>query len=107
MSKLDFISRSELLAEIDQERKRHIDSGNYGAEHLMVHSLRRLVEEAHAVDAAPVVHGRWIEKQEATSWCDDDVFVFYECSVCHDQDGIYSDKFSYCPNCGAKMDREG
>lgn len=54
MTNNDLISRSELLAEIDRERKRHIDSGNYGAEHLMVHSLRRLVEEATAVDVAPI-----------------------------------------------------
>lgn len=99
MSNLDFISRSELLAEIDQERKRHIDSGNYGAEHLMVHSLRRLVEDAHAVDAAPVVHGRWIEAKGAI-----------RCSECmneplYDYHGRL--KLSKaCPTCGAKMWKE-
>ena len=51
----DLINRSALLAEIDNERKRHIDSGNYGVEHLVVHSLRRLVEDAPAVDAVPVI----------------------------------------------------
>jgi hypothetical protein len=96
MSNLDFISRSELLAEIDQERKRHIDSGNYGAEHLMVHSLRRLVEEAPAVDAAPVVHGRWINQ--------DSTYTKYQCSACKERnfDGVGR----YCPNCGARMDEE-
>lgn len=105
MSNLDFISRSELLAEIDQERKRHIDSGNYGAEHLMVHSLRRLAEEAPAVDTAPVVHARWV-------WADDG---YCRCSNCTQkapvmtqyQDEPMTTMTDYCPDCGAKMDKEG
>lgn len=43
-----------------------------------------------AVDAAPVVHARWIDE------C---------CSVC----GTYvyhGDADNYCPHCGAKMDKE-
>jgi hypothetical protein len=99
MSNLDFISRSELLAEIDQERKRHIDSGNYGAEHLMVHSLRRLVEEAPAVDAAPVANGRWIEAKGAI-----------RCSECMNTplyDYFGKIKLSdACPHCGANMEVE-
>ena len=46
----DLISRSALLAEIDAERGRNNQSGNYSAAHLQVHSLRRLVEEAPAVN---------------------------------------------------------
>lgn len=98
----DLISRSELLAEIDQERKRHIDSGNYGAEHLMVHSLRRLVEDAPAVDAAPVVCGRW----EAYG----DMPGYLRCSECKDvyiyEEWLKNGEWSFCPHCGAKMDKE-
>lgn len=104
MSNLDFISRFELLAEIDQEHKRHIDSGNYGAEHLMVHSLRRLVEEAPAVDAAPVVHGRWIYKGYITT-----AYGSIEtgcCSVCGAVDVPIEPYDYYCPHCGARMDEE-
>lgn len=93
----DLISRSELLAEIDRERKRHIDSGNYGAEHLMVHSMRRLVEEVPAVDAAPVAHGRWVDNDIPES-------MLSGCSVCGFSCGAYT--FNYCPNCGARMDKE-
>jgi hypothetical protein len=55
------------------------------------------------VDAVEVVHGRWIEKQEPITWCEDDVEIFYECSVCQCQNFGES---PYCPNCGAKMDGE-
>lgn len=43
---------------------------------------------------APVVHGRWIDARE---YCGD-----YMCSNC---EALYgTNKFNYCPNCGAKMD---
>ena len=61
------------------------------------------IENAPAVDAAPVVHGRWEFKYEGTyrkrrSYC----------SVCGRRSGIggiiENQKKPYCPNCGAKME---
>lgn len=62
-----------------------------------------LVEIARqpTVDAELVKHGRWIERTEPISWCEDDVDVFYECSLCN---CVEPGKSNYCPNCGAKMD---
>lgn len=62
------------------------------------------IEDAHAVDAAPVVHGEWIEKED---WGVDD--YYYTCSACGEDfvtiDGTPSENlWNYCPNCGAKMD---
>lgn len=51
----DLISRSALLAEIDRQRNWFAVQGMYGAEHLMVHPVRRLIEDAPAVDAVEVV----------------------------------------------------
>ena len=56
------------------------------------------IKDLPAVDAVPVVHGRWI-------FHDDDIMPWVSCSEC----GICTDstnKTSYCPNCGAKMDGE-
>ena len=48
------------------------------------------------VDAVEVAHGRWIDARE---YCGD-----YMCSNC---DALYgTNKFNYCPNCGAKMGLE-
>lgn len=50
-----------------------------------------------AVDAVPVVHGHWIDRNGnivAPFW------ERYECSVC----GARADDYHYCPNCGALMD---
>ena len=54
-----------------------------------------IVESAAAVDAAPVVHGRWIKISEAPEWDQ------RRCSICSD---IACCQGNYCMNCGAKMD---
>ncbi len=48
-------------------------------------------------------HGEWIEKQIHLTWCEDDVDIVFECSVCKTEVPFASD---YCPNCGAKMERK-
>lgn len=49
------------------------------------------------VDAAPVVHGRWIYENDDPS--------MIPCSMCGYQVFRYNNT-PYCPNCGAKMDLE-
>lgn len=59
------------------------------------HLIRMAVREQRTVDAAPLVHGRWLDEKHG--------FMYYDaaCSVC----GARNDRASnYCPHCGAKMD---
>lgn len=57
-------------------------------------------------DFAEEVHGRWI--------CIRKRYGEYECSACHGLDSNCSDYYGthatteqeFCPNCGAKMDKE-
>ena len=44
--------------------------------------------------------GEWIEHIEKPDWLEDDVEVFYECSVCETKSPAPT---NYCPNCGAHM----
>ena len=53
-----------------------------------------ICEDAPTVDAAPVVHGRWIHKG---AW-------HIECSECQYILAHIGEAKNYCPNCGAKMD---
>ena len=53
------------------------------------------VECFQPADVAPVVHGRKIE--------DEGIGVFYLCSLCGE---CLPYGANYCPNCGAKMDKE-
>ena len=65
-----------------------------------VHVVETLcIDEEPTVDAVPVRHGKWIDRNGAI------VAPFwerYECSEC----GARSDNSNYCPNCGARMDEE-
>lgn len=55
------------------------------------------IDAMPTVDAVPVVHGHWIDKDGGIATC----------SVCGDRWGVWS-VMKYCPNCGAKMDgKEG
>ena len=64
-----------------------------------------LIDTQPAIEAEPVKHGRW--------WFEEypDGYYHWECSHCGKQ---YSEgtmeagkEYSYCPNCGAKMDGGG
>ena len=49
-----------------------------------------------AADVAPVVHGRWIASHGE----------FCACSICKYPVYVGWNQTNYCPNCGAKMDKE-
>ena len=45
--------------------------------------------------------GEWIEHIEKPDWLEDDVEVYYNCSVCGTSHWSITSPF--CPNCGSKM----
>ena len=53
-----------------------------------------------AADVAEVRHGRWIEQEKYTFG------VMYDCSICDNLILDNGHSWNYCPNCGAKMDKE-
>ena len=62
----------------------------------------RKITELPAVDAVPVVHGRWITHKTPSGH----KTVFERCSICKTPT-IVTRKTPYCPNCGARMDGDG
>lgn len=54
-------------------------------------AVKNAIKEIPVADVAPVVHGRWIDRDGKT-WC----------NVCDASNKQY--KPPYCPHCGAKMD---
>lgn len=66
------------------------------------------LEKVPAVDAVPVVHGQWIKM---TGMMPPEYHGHYCCSECRwHMKGLRNswsreEELSYCPNCGAKMDR--
>ena len=83
----DFVSRAAIIREIERIRK--------STKTLTGIDFLRMIETFPAVDAAPVVHGRWIE----------DKYSYIHCGVCGTEwDALVHPETNYCPNCGAKMD---
>lgn len=72
-----------------------------------IKNIRRLIDGIPADDVAPVRHGRWykfmmvhIDPQTGIGIGQD----MYKCSACNV--GNEKTKMPYCPECGAKMDKE-
>ncbi len=58
--------------------------------------VKQFLLTARAADVQEVRHGRWLEHQEG-KW------IYAKCSVCNT---VRNTPTNYCPNCGAKMERE-
>jgi hypothetical protein len=67
-----------------------------GEKHKAERELLDAICEMPTIDAAPVVHARWILIQNGSGVC----------SACNRNDHIDS-LAAYCRYCGAKMDEEG
>lgn len=68
------------------------------------------INQIPAVDAAPVVHGRWVDEDFPYKDANANPRVTAICSVCgnvaHRMEHGYSILSKFCPACGAKMDGE-
>ena len=89
----ELISRQAALAEIDKNRDALLSSGMTGAEHILVHYGRRVIEE---LPTAEQRRGKWIYHGDKGIY---GVYK-YECDQCT---GYVRARYDYCPVCGAKM----
>ena len=92
----DLISREALLQRIGEKlnvlRGCNDFKEAWGMRYAMV-----MIQNAPAVDAVEVKHGRWKNKQTNS------IFTWHlECSVCG-ADYNTPVGYNYCPNCGARM----
>ena len=81
----EYIEKSEIY-------RRYFNNGN-GVVRLPVSDI----DVIPAADVAPVVHGRWGLVCE---------LGFNDCYICYECGKIAMNDSNYCPNCGAKMDKE-
>ena len=94
----EYIDREALLDELCRDNCERTYDGT-------CHNCRMTdtIADFPAADVEPVVQGKWILGREldGTPYC-------FHCSVCDDDFhyiGIMAAP-DYCPNCGAKMDKE-
>lgn len=77
-------------------------TGKYAKENANEHFIRGLetykewLENLPVADVAEVKHGYWID---TTAYCGE-----FTCSIC--KETCVTNKYKYCPHCGAKMDLE-
>lgn len=72
---------------------------NFAVYNVPVPVVRQNILDMPTIEAEPVRHGRWVKRGQ-------DIF----CSECDEESGYTwagASRYSeYCPNCGAKMDKE-
>lgn len=87
----DLISRAALLKDLSYCAPELWQDEEY---------IKAKIMKQHAVDAVPVVHGRWIDHKDE-----------HQCSACKeftvvDAYAWIQLRYDFCPYCGAKMDGE-
>ena len=100
---MSYIEREAILSY--PIRADHCDK-KHANEHFIfgIESVMEFVENLPAADVAEVRHGRWEDK---TNISRAEVEQRVDCSVCGQifwTTAVLS--FNYCPNCGARMDKE-
>ena len=62
-------------------------------------AINRNIKQLSTADVQEVRHGKWIEKPYLLGTSN-------FCSLCGENYGMPHGKYKFCPNCGAKMDKE-
>lgn len=93
----EYIDRGKILelisCEMEKQKREYAFSDGV---HCGLERALGIVEDCPTADVAQVAHGWWIFNDD---WWD------FRCSLCGSHVGNIK-KLNYCPNCGAKMDKE-
>ena len=98
----EYIERGALMAALCE--KIVGDGDYYSGKDAMQDQIRDMVSQFPQADAAPVRHGRWIDRIVDENEVIQPWVKRYYCSEC--LEGGSQSWFKFCPNCGAKMDKE-
>ena len=77
---------------------------NMSYDTMMMYEIADEISYFPAADVAQVVHGRWRKSKEGV--CGDYLFVCSACGADYWESPSFYKQAHYCPNCGAKMDKE-
>ena len=105
----EYIDREDAISLIKQYGMDAIDGGRYILDTVDdCIELENSIKALPAADVAPVVHGRWIEREDPM------LDTYYTCSICKEDFYVETTgdaskdlfMYTYCPSCGAKMDEK-
>lgn len=95
----DALMENYNLKDATKYGNRDAEQQNHSYSTMMLYEVADMIEDAPTIEAAPVVHGEWIESK-----CLDE--YFWMCSNCRFTSVALAAPtlYNFCPNCGAKMD---
>lgn len=99
MQKNDLISRAAAITQIKENYCDWCDHADLCQSCETRDCIATIEQQVPAVDAAPVVHGRWIRIDKEKCKCS-------VCDVIHYIAQYPHGAIDWCPNCGAKMETE-
>ena len=107
----DLISRAAAVAQIKENYCDWCDHTDLCPSCETRDCIATIEQQVPAVDAAPVVHGRWVADSDGLpvcSVCDEVAMQRLHCDTLHGawRYDVRLVKTPYCPNCGAKMGGE-
>lgn len=101
---VEFVSKKLLVAKFNELASKYID-GDKRQRGLAYATAADMIALADAADVQPVKHGRW-----ENEYLEDDDVWWADCTNCkndsHSRYGRVS-IYAYCPNCGARMIKDG
>ena len=105
----EYIDREKILelisCEMEKQKREYAFSDGV---HCGLERALGIVEDYPAADVAPVRYGKWLDEDFPEKMAT--VHGMAICSVCgelsHKAEHGYNVLSKYCPNCGAKMDKE-
>ncbi len=98
----DLISRKALLKRFEELKE---NPNNKLIDTVFLDGAQSVIDAAPAVDAEPIRHGKY-------GWVGMDMlagtrsFYYGTCSECKERINFAYEHKNYCPNCGAKLDKE-
>lgn len=97
----EYIERDSVLKAIKEPYERVYGKCVYKPVEDVYRMIVKRINNSHAADVAPVVHGAWsLENDEEMP---NFMFKLVICSACGEK---ANHTYNYCPNCGAKMDEK-
>ena len=98
----DYIDRQAAIAYAISGRIRALPTSEDGEDWIRTEEVKQSLLNVPPAEVEPVKHGRWTPVINGRGG--------FECSICHSYAPSYQDGVEwlslYCPNCGAKMEKE-
>lgn len=91
----EYINKQIAIEELENLRQKYEMKDD--CDELVARVCKNAIEELPLADVAPVVHGKWDDSLDG---------ITPYCSVCGCTHRCLIRLPLYCPNCGAKMDKE-